>query len=154
MTALNLQKALKTRTKNALTGMQLDSQEGVLKQVQVFEQHLPRKVKSASRNPEDTYYPCVIIYLDEGENGQVKVLFIIATHDDNSDNQGYRDALSIVEKTIQDLERNPTVDEKFEMIESPKWFYNDQDNHPYYFAWIETSWELPRSMREDVEAMI
>ncbi|MEK5069812.1 hypothetical protein [Sporosarcina sp. FSL K6-1508] len=154
MTSLQLQETLKKRIEQALSGMLLSSQEGESKEIQVFKQHLPRKTKSTSRNPGNTFYPCVIVYLDEGENGKVKVLLIVATHDEETDNQGYQDAMNIVEKIMQDLGRNPQVDGRYEIQEEPKWFYNEQDNYPYYFAWIETSFEIPRSLREDVEAMI
>ncbi|HJF34179.1 MAG TPA: hypothetical protein K8V56_20650 [Sporosarcina psychrophila] len=154
MTSLQLQEALKGRIEQVVSGMPLSSQEGVMKNIQVFKQHLPRKTKSTSRNPESTFYPCVIVYMDEGENGKVKVLLIVATHDDETDNQGYQDVMNIVEKIMQDLGRNPQIDKSYEMQDEPKWFYNEQDNYPYYFAWIETIFEIPRSLREDVEAMI
>ncbi|MEK3955310.1 hypothetical protein [Psychrobacillus sp. FSL K6-1464] len=154
MTSLDLQKSLKRKITEALVGMELTSQEGVLKKVQVFEQHLPRKVKSDSRKSEETNYPAVIVYLDEGENGQVKVLLIIATQDSNADNEGFRDTLSIAERLMQLLVKNPVIDDKYEIQDSPKWFYNDQDNYPYYFAWIETTFDIPQILREDLEAMI
>lgn len=154
MTPLQLQTALKKRIEEILDGMQLSSQEERLKKIPVYEQHLPKKSKSQTRGPETTHYPCVIVYLDEGESGQTKVLFIVATYDHKDDNHGYKDAMNIVEKVNQDLIRNPLVDEKFQLQGEPKWRYNDQDNHPYYFAWIESDWEIPRSMRDDVEGMI
>lgn len=154
MTPLELQSALKDRVVQALEGLILPSQEGVIKPINVFEQHLPRKAKSTSRNPESTFYPCVIVYLDEGDAGNAKVLFIVGTHDELSDNQGYRDAMIIIEKILQDLGRNPVLDGRFEVSAEPKWFYNDQDNYPYHFAWIEMQFEIPRNAREDVEAMI
>lgn len=153
MTPLRLQSALKSKVEKLLKSKMLLSQEGVEKSVQVFEQHLPRKAKSQIRNPESTFYPSVIVYLDEGNNERVKVLFVVATHDETGDNQGYKDAMNIVESVSQDLTRNPLLDEKFEMTQCD-WFYNEQDNYPYYFAWVETYWEMPRSLREDVEAMI
>ncbi len=153
MTPIRLQNALKTKMEKILSGKRLMSQEGIEKSIQVFEQHLPRKAKSQSRNPESTFYPCVIVYLDEGNNERVKVLFVVATHDDTGDNQGYKDVMNIVEAVSQELTRNPLVNEKFEMTKCD-WFYNEQDNYPYFFAWVETYWEKPRALRDDVEAMI
>lgn len=155
MIPINLQDALKQRIEDVLSGMKLSAQEGDSKKVQVFLQHIPRKTKSTSRSPEETNYPCVIVYLDEGEDGLVKVLFIVAVHDDSSDNQGYRDVLNIIDKIYIDLRKNPQVEKIFELnSESLKWFYNDQDNYPHYFGWIETTFEIPRILREDVEDMI
>ncbi|MEK3996681.1 hypothetical protein MKY29_18365 [Psychrobacillus sp. FSL K6-2365] len=155
MIPIKLQGALKRRIEEVLSGMKLPSQEGDTKEIQVFEQHIPRKTKSSSRNSEETNYPCVVVYIDEGENGEVKVLLIVAVHDSASDNQGYRDVFNIIDKVHSDLLKNPEIDRTFELKpESLKWFYNDQDNYPYYFGWIETIFEIPRSLREDVEAMI
>lgn len=155
MIPINLQGALKQRINSVLSGMKLSSQEEKDKKIEVFEQHIPRKAKSSSRNSESTNYPCVIVYLDEGENGLVKVLLIVAVHDTSNDNQGYRDVLNIIDKIYIDLQRNPQIEETFELNpESLKWFYNDQDNHPYYFGWIETTFEVPKILRDDLEGLI
>ncbi len=155
MIPLNLQSALRNRIEEVLSGTRLSSQEGVNKEIQVFAQHIPRKAKSASRNTEETNYPCVIVYLDEGEDGLVKVLFVVAVHDASSNNQGYRDVLNIIDKIYIDLKRSPQVEETFELnSESLKWFYNDQDNYPYYFGWIETTFEVPSILRDDLEGLI
>lgn len=154
MSSMMLQSALKTIIERVVSDILLPSQEGDSKKVQVFKQHLPRKIKSISRNPESTFYPCVIVYLDEGKRGEVKILFIVATHDEGEGNQGYQDAMNIVEKIMQEFGKKPLVVDRYEMREEYDWFYNDQDNYPYFFAWIETVFEIPRIMREDVEVMI
>lgn len=153
MTPLQLQVKLRDKVEEVLSGMQFKSQEGEAKKIQVFEQHLPRKAKSQSRNAESTFYPCVIVYLDEGNNEQVKVLFVVATYDGTEDNQGFKDAMNIIEKLSQEFTRSPQLQERYEMTKFD-WFYNDQDNYPYFFAWIETYWAIPQSIRDDVEAMI
>lgn len=154
MTPLRLQYALKMKLEGIVKTKKLSSPEGTEKHIQVFEQHLPRKVKSQTRNPESTFYPCIIVYLEEGSSERVKVLFIIGTHDVSDENQGYKDAMNIAEQISQELTREPLINQKYELAESPKWFYSDQDNYPYYFTWIETYWEIPRALRDDVEGMI
>ncbi|WNF36410.1 hypothetical protein RJD24_18610 [Bacillaceae bacterium IKA-2] len=160
MTPLELQNALKKRIEKVVKGFKLNSSKTLQKEILVFEQHLPTKAKSQSRNPETELYPCIIVYLDEGEIpdinsiNQVKVFLVIGVYDDEFDNQGYRDAMNVVEKIIQDLERAPVIEKRFEMKHPLKWKYNDEDQGPYYFAWIETNFEIPRSLRDDVEEMI
>lgn len=160
MTPLLLQALLKKRIEKTTESLKLKNAQGEEKQIQVFEQRLPVKVKSNSRNPESEFYPCTIVYLDEGERtdldspNQVKVFLVVGVYDDNFDNQGYRDAMNIVEKIIQDLERNPTFDNLFEMKHPLKWKYSDEENGPYHFAWIEANFEIPHALREDVEALI
>lgn len=157
MTTLELQEALKNRVELDLSGMRLKSSEGLEKPIQVFEQHLPAKVKSTSRNPESTLYPCVIVYMDEGERATndaqplEKVFFVIGVYDEQSDNQGYRDAMSIKEKLVASFEKKPWLNNRFEMQHPLKWKYNDEDTGPYYFVWIEAYFQMPRSVREDEE---
>ncbi|MGO4890293.1 hypothetical protein ACJ2A9_21300 [Anaerobacillus sp. MEB173] len=160
MTPLELQNALKKRIEHLVSGMRLNSAVGEQKEIQVFEQHLPAKTKSVSRNPETDLYPCIIVYLDEGERGGIdashstKVFFVVGVYDDKLDNQGYRDTLTIAQKIIQDLERNPRIDNKFELQYPINWKYSDEENGPYHFAWVESNFEIPSSLREDVEGMI
>ena len=160
MTPLELQNALKKRVEEATNMLLLGSAEGQQKVLQVFEQHLPTKQKSQSRNPESTFYPCVIVYLDEGDHpggedpDKVKVYFVIGIYDDESDNQGYKDAMNVKEKIIQNLIRNPFIEGRFEFQKGYKWKYDDESNAPYYFVWIEAFFSIPRMEREDVEAMI
>lgn len=154
MTVIFLQSALKRMVEDAIDGMQLESQENLNKKIQVFEQHLPRKIKSKSKQPESTFYPCVIVYLDEWENEQAKILFVVAVYDNYEDNQGYKDAVNIVGKINQEIMRNPLIDKRFELIGNPKCHYSDQENFPYFFSWVETYWSLPTIERDDVEALI
>ncbi|WP_100406670.1 hypothetical protein [Bacillus solitudinis] len=160
MTPLELQSALKKRVEKAVIDLLLNSSEGVQKTIQVFEQHLPTKAKSSTRNPESTLYPCVIVYLDGGDRQdfgaphQAKFFLVIGVYDEESNNQGYRDAISIAQKIIQSLERQPMIEGRFELQYPLNWKYSDEENGPYHFAWIEANFELPHSKREDVEGYI
>lgn len=148
MTAIMLQSELKKRVEQALADLELPSQEGELKKIAVYEQDTPRKMKSASRNPEKTDYPYVIIYVDKGDNEQVKILFIVAIFDDSEDVQGHKDVSTILEKIMQDLHKQPKINNQHEMV-TFEWFLDDADTFPVCFGWAEAMFEIPRIVLEE-----
>jgi hypothetical protein len=126
------------------------------KPIKIYSQHLPTK----SKDNDSSIYPYLIIRLTDGEEGSdddaalCQVLFIAGVFDRNDDNQGFRDAISIIEKIYQSLKRNPVIQNKFEFIHPIRWVYQDEGAGPYYFAGLETNWEVPKPIREDVEKLI
>ena len=159
MTPLDFQSKLKKRVEEVVRGWKLKGSNGQERHIQVFEQHLPNKEKSQSRNSQSDFYPCVLVYLDEGSSNaetvnEIKVYIVAGVYDDNSDNQGYRDAMNIIQKLKEDLIRKPMIDGKFELKLPVKWKYDGEDNGAFHYALIEAEFIAPDSMREDVEAMI
>jgi hypothetical protein len=156
MIPLILQDELVERIKAEFESFTLKNLKGETVPIQVFSQHLPAKSKEKDVSP----YPCIVIRLADGSetNGEdpqgAKVLFIVGTVDRDSNNQGYRDAINVIQKIYQNLKRNPFVDNKFEMVYPINWAYHDEDAEPYYFAGLETNWEIPRISREDLEGII
>ena len=80
---------------------------------------------------------------DANEPGITTIQFIIGVVDRDSNNQGYRDALTVANKIIENLQRNPMVNKSYEMILPINWAYNDEDAEPYFFAGLETNWRTP-----------
>lgn len=148
MTAIMLQSELKKRIQKVLENITLPSQEAVIKNISVYEQDVPRKTKSVSRNPESTDFPYVIVYLDKGNNEQVNVLLVTAVFDDSETNQAHKDVSTILEKIMQDLHKNPKINNQHEMIECD-WFLDDADTFPTHFGWIEAKFEVTRIISEE-----
>lgn len=148
MTAIRLQRELKIRIEKVVEDLVLPSQEGEIKKIAVYEQDTPRKLKSASRNPESTDYPYVIVYLDKGNNEQVKVLFIVAVFDDLETNQGHKDVSTIMEKIMQEFHKQPKFNNQFEMVDLD-WFLDDADTFPTHFGWLEATFEIPQIVTEE-----
>lgn len=160
MVPVLLQEKLKERVEHAIKDLLLKGFDGAQKAVQVFEQHLPNKGKSVSRTPESTFYPCVVIHLQKGEISSsvdpqlVRVLFVVGVYDDEDSNQGYRDAMTIINRISENFLRHQYVDNKY-MLQFPfEWEYSDEENQPYFFAWLDTYWEVPVAIQEDVEDLI
>ena len=148
MTAIMLQSELKKRIEALLEGLILPSQEGEIKKIAVYEQDTPRKIKSTSRNPDKTHYPYVIVYVDKGDNEQVNILFVVAIFDDGEDNQGHKDVSTILEKIMQDLHKQPKVNDQHEMKDF-QWFLDDADTFPVHFGWIEATFDIPQIVLEE-----
>ncbi|WP_346234586.1 hypothetical protein MKY04_13590 [Lysinibacillus telephonicus] len=74
--------------------------------------------------------------------------------DRSEDNQGYTDALTVIQKVYESLIRNPIIKDQFQLVYPIRATYQEEDSAPYYFAGLETNWEVPIPLREDVEHLI
>lgn len=155
MIPINLLDGLVERFKSELDHLRLkDPKNPTLnKRVNIFPQHIPDTDKDSSTS----LYPYVCIRLTDAEGvsdsepGQSRILFIVGVFDRTADNQGYRDALAIVQKIYESLLRNPMIEKRFQLTFPIRATYQEEDSAPYYFAGLETNWEIPIPVREDVE---
>lgn len=128
------------------------------KPIHIFPQHLPKKQKT--KGTETSWYPYLCIRLADteresnGEAGQSIVLFIAGVYDASEDNQGFRDALGIIQKVYESLIRNPIIKNQFQLTGPIRATYQEEDSDSYYFAGLETNWEVPTPLREDDEHLI
>lgn len=156
MVPLELQDELEKRLEKLFKHTRLKNLKGELVPINIFTQHLPAK----SKTQEVSDYPYVLIRLAEGseldeEDPQsAKVLFIAGVVDRESNHQGYRDAVSLIQRIYQDVKKYPIVKKRFELQYPINWAYHDEDTEPYFFAGLETNWGVPKVMREDLEAML
>lgn len=157
MIPLELQDELVSRMQEQFKHLRLKNLLNKQVPINIFSQHLPTRSKIDESN---NLYPCIIVRLANGSGYQgntensTNVQFIIGVIDRESSNQGYRDALTVGNKIIENLKRNPVINSKFELAEKINWAYHDEDSEPYYFAGIETTWRTPSFLREDVEDLI
>lgn len=155
MIPIELQDKLVERFKKEFKSLILKNIKDEAVKLQIFPQHLPTKSKDGT-----SHYPCVIIRLASGGGAEsenpftTKIQFIIGVIDRDSENQGYRDALTITNRIIENIQRNPKELGKYEASSAMDWSYYDEDVEPFFFAGLETSWETPGYMREDVEDLI
>ncbi|WP_404427302.1 hypothetical protein LG296_01660 [Ureibacillus chungkukjangi] len=158
MIPIHLLDGLVERFKGELDSLALKDPNNpeIYKPINIFPQHLPQKNKSTDLS----LYPYLCIRLtdvegvSEGEPGQSRVLFIAGVFDRTEDNQGYRDALVVIQKVYESLIRNPMINKQFQLVYPIRATYQEEDSAPYYFAGLETNWEVPTPLREDVEHLI
>lgn len=157
MIPIELQDGLEERMKKLfeIENFRLKNPDGNYVALNIFSQHLPEKTAN-----DLSLYPYLVIRLVEGEQNdpgeaqQVQVLFIVGVFDDHNSYQGYRDVVNVLQKIYENLKRNPTVNDRFELQYPIRWALHDEDVYPFYFGGIETRWKTPTPIREDVEAMI
>lgn len=154
MTPLELLDSLVKRFTEELKDIKLKDPKNpeLNKGINIFPQHLPVK----SKESDISLYPYFCIRLTNWEDEDVdspaksRILFITGVFDRTDDNQGYRDAIGINQKAYESLLRNPVVEDKFELVHPIRVTYQEEDSSPYYFAGMETNWEIPKPIREDV----
>ena len=155
MIPLELQDMLVERVENEFKDFRLKNINNERVPINVYPQHLPNKSKD-DKDP----YPCIIVRLANGNNADIEepatttIQIIIGVVDRDSNNQGYRDALTVSNRIIESLKRNPMINGKYELTLPINWAYNDEDAEPYFFAGLETNWRTPNYIREDVEDLI
>lgn len=155
MIPIELQRELKKKMDALFKDTLLLNPDGEYVALNIFEQHLPKR----NKNDIDPF-PYLIIKLMEGEQSiegnpqQVQVMFIVGIYDEQNTFRGYQDVSSILQKIMSNIQRNPRIANRFELKYPIRWAYHDEDVFPYYFGAVETFWEIPTSIREDVEVMI
>lgn len=155
MIPLDLQDQLITRMEDEFKDLRLKNLANKLVPLNIFPQHLPAKDKE-NTDP----YPCIIVRLADGdqadinESGIATIQFIVGVIDRENTFQGYRDAITVANRIIENLQRNPVIDGKYQLIMPITWAYYDEDTEPYFFAGVETNWEVPSFIREDVSDLI
>jgi hypothetical protein len=150
-----LQDGLEKRMVEALKELRFCNPNNEYVALNIFKQHLPKK-----ENNNDEHLPYLLIQLLEGQQDneddpqKVQVIFIAGIYDEQDTFQGYRDVSTVLQKVVENLKRNPVIDKRFELNYPIRWAFHDEDTFPYYFGALETVWDIPTSIREDVEAMI
>ena len=156
MIPLMLQDRLIERMSDTFKDTLLKNMKGERVPLKYYRQHLPNKSKIDSDSP----YPCIIVRLSNGNktseaDGQsTTVQFIVGIIDRDDNNQGYQDVMTIINRIIEDLTRQPMIDNLYEVDPDMNWSYHDEDVEPYFFAGLETTWHTPQYLREDVEHLI
>ncbi|MGN1130966.1 MAG: hypothetical protein ACI4Q8_06385, partial [Ruminococcus sp.] len=83
----------------------------------------------------------------------VVVRLIIATYDDDKNNQGNFDVLNAIEEIRQHYTKYPILNKRFvakiDDRNSFEWSLPDEDTYPYYFGGIQLNFEVSHCDRED-----
>jgi hypothetical protein len=126
-------------------------------EIQVYEQNLPIPVNAengdvdvnsgidyAPEIEDDPVYnvPWCLVKLDSGgvkgtnEDQAVKVAVCFGIFDDDPENNGHKDILSLIEQTYERYARNPILDRNYRCDSEFEWGLQDENTSPYYFGAI------------------
>ena len=145
MIPISLQDYLVDKFKEIFTEFHLKNAKNELGPINVYPQNLPSK-KGAKDSDQ---IPYILVGIEDGEiEGQEDadnaiISILIATFDDSSDYQGYRDAINVANKIIQFLSASIVFDGKHSLNFPIKYVFPEDNTYPYYFLGLRTTWECP-----------
>lgn len=124
-------------------GFKLKNAEGEKVSINVYPQFLPAKTGKKDKS----HFPYILVIILDGdiketESNTCRVLFMAGTYDDDTNHQGYKDVLNVMQKIYNYLARNRIIDKKYELKYPIDWQLSDEDTYPYYFGAIETNWTV------------
>ncbi len=147
MIPVELQNFLVEETKALFEGLKLKDINGNLSPFNVYPQYLPYGTSQEATNP----FPYVRIILVDGEDpseteaNQCRIIFLAGVFDDDPNNQGYWDALLIIQKLYTHFMRKMNFEGKYEIVRPVKWRMIGEElenTWPYFFGAIETTWNV------------
>ncbi|WP_273321229.1 hypothetical protein [Vallitalea guaymasensis] len=156
MIELTLQDALVKKIKQLLSESRLKNENDEIVPINIYPQHPPARTNKRENGKTGSGpVPYVLVkFIDGGEDfkegpKKAKFLFVIATYDKEKNYQGYRDAMNIKEKIYQFLKQEPYID-GCELDHPIRWHMPEDSYYPYYFLGIETDWNMPSFIPEDI----
>ena len=111
----------------------------------VFEQRLP----PPRMDTEGLIHPFILVKATGGnvaaENLELgDITLIISTWDDD-DQAGESDILNIIERIKNHFLAHPILSKKFYCQKDMSYELDDQDAHPYWYAKLTMTWEIPKT---------
>ncbi|WP_167955125.1 hypothetical protein [Anaerosporobacter faecicola] len=127
--------------------------------IKIYEQVLPKikieydRYDEEEEDQSEEPFPYIIIKLDSGkivnEDEAVKVELLIATYDDDLQNQGHKDVLNIINKIYERFYKNPMLANKYFRVNDIDWVLQDDDMYPYYYGAMGMEFKVRMFKKED-----
>ena len=162
MTSIFLQDDLKEELEKILGEMSLKDPNKPKEHtgIKVYEQAIPKiRIDYGNRNEEEEEdqseepFPYIIIKLDSGkimnEYEAAKVELLIATYDDDLENQGHKDILNIINKIYERFYKNPMLANKYYRVNDIDWVLQDDDMYPYFYGAMGMEFKVRMFKKED-----
>lgn len=161
MTSIFLQDDLKEELENILGEMRLKDPNKPKEHtsIKVYKQALPKikvdyeNYKEEEEDQSEELFPYIIVKLDSGkimnEDEAAKVELLIATYDNDLENQGHKDILNIINKIYERFYKNPMLANKYYLVNDIDWVLQDDDMYPYYYGAMGMEFKVRMFKRED-----
>lgn len=154
-TGQDLQDALVVWLQTVLAGKEYKGADGTRQQIEIYKNDLPIPTANDDDDgPETTAVPYGIVRLNDGrvetwEGPQMEtVVLIFCVWDDDPNRTGYRDILSIKEKVLTAMRKQPHIGAAFEVVPPIEWAASDEDTHPFYFGAMSLNAKCPVAHKE------
>lgn len=155
MTQESLLDALVESLRELFQHFKLKNSLGVERVVQVYPQDLPiREGDDEETDPEAPAEPYVVVRLQEGalpgegELQTIDTVLAICVFDPDTNRQGYRDVLHIINEIMLRYGTNGVVGRRYVLQYPIKWATQEEDTHPYYFGAVGLRFEAPTIFKE------
>ena len=156
MTADILQEKLIKRVGKVLANLELPTVSGEGRKIKIYSQDLNiPDDEDEDIDIETTIAPYVIVRITDGFQEswdsalQVNVVFIICTYAKDTDKEGTKDVMTIINKLYQSFAEYPNIDE-FEAEPPIEWtLQTDVDTYPYFFGAVSIGFNCPAARRID-----
>lgn len=155
MTQENLLDALVKDLRDLFRNYKLRNSLGTDQEIRVFPQDIPiREGIDEEENTEALPEPYITVRLQEGqltESGEpqtVDVVMGICVFDPDSNRQGYRDTLHIINEIMLRYGSNGVVGRRYVLRYPIRWATQQEDTHPYYFGAVGMQFEAPTIFKE------
>lgn len=128
--------------------------------IKVYEQAIPKiridyenSKEEEEEDQSEEPFPYIIIKIDSGkimnEYEAAKVELLIATYDNNLENQGHKDILNIINKIYERFYKNPMLANKYYRVNDIDWVLQDDDMYPYFYGAMGMEFKVKMFKKED-----
>lgn len=155
MTQENLLDAVVEDLKRLFQPYKLANSLGVERAVNVYPQDLPyRTGDDEGTDPEAVPEPYILVRIPSGELPQadscqtVDVTLVICVYDPDTNRQGYRDALHIVNTILTRYGADGVVGKRYAVQYPIRWVTQEEETHPYYYAGVALTFDAPAIFKE------
>lgn len=152
MTPLEMQDELVSELKEMFKDSRLKSPCGDIVPIKVYPQDIP----VAESDDDEDPIPYIIVRLSKGTDSGAKdsfntvsLVIIIGVYDSELDQQGYRDAMNIVQRIYERFHINPNLNGKAVYSGEFSWAMQEDGYYPYFFAACSLNFYIPAIRRED-----
>jgi hypothetical protein len=146
-----LQDYLVKDLQDLFVNFKLKNPKGEKVNLNIYPQTLPAKQGSKDKD----HFPYVLVILTDGSdteeinNATTNIMFLIGIYDLESNYQGYRDAINVINKISKHLISNRVFNDQYTVAYPFNWKLSEEDTYPYYFAALMTSWETPKIIQNN-----
>jgi hypothetical protein len=156
LTADILQEKLIKRVEKVLENLELPTVSGERRKIKIYSQDLNiPDDEDEDSDIETATAPYVIVRITDGFQEswdsalQVNVVFIICIYAKDTNKDGTKDVMTIVNKLYQSFAESPNIDE-FEAEPPIEWtLQTDVDTYPYFFGAVSIGFNCPAARRID-----
>lgn len=147
MSAINVLNAMKSRIKEIVSKLPLQTEYNDQTPFNVYRQVLPERMNDdfdySDESDGRNLYPFAVVQIAEGEKEEnedhmsTRMMILIGVHNEKLDAEGYDDVIVVIDAIMNDLNVKPYVDQRFILSGAIKWSLHEENTHPFYFGGIE-----------------